>query len=53
MIVERDKASRLQPADYAIAGAVSGVVTRAVVSPLDLLKIRFQLQVVAVRNCVI
>ena len=28
-----------------IAGAVSGVVTRIIIEPLDVLKIRFQLQV--------
>uniref|UniRef100_UPI00358F5920 mitochondrial thiamine pyrophosphate carrier-like isoform X2 n=1 Tax=Myxine glutinosa TaxID=7769 RepID=UPI00358F5920 len=32
----------LSPAEVALAGSVSGFVTRAVVSPLDLLKIRFQ-----------
>ena len=35
--------------DHAIAGATSGVITRALLSPLDLLKIRFQLQTSGVR----
>ena len=30
--------------DPAIAGAVSGCLTRAILSPVDVLKIRFQLQ---------
>lgn len=30
--------------DVAIAGAVSGCLTRAILSPVDVLKIRFQLQ---------
>jgi hypothetical protein len=33
-----------------IAGGVSGVVTRLVVSPLDVVKIRFQLQLEDPRN---
>nr|XP_006815177.1 PREDICTED: mitochondrial thiamine pyrophosphate carrier-like [Saccoglossus kowalevskii] len=31
--------------EYATAGALSGVITRCLVQPLDVLKIRFQLQV--------
>ncbi|GBN10850.1 Mitochondrial thiamine pyrophosphate carrier [Araneus ventricosus] len=31
--------------DYAIAGAVSGFATRTVFQPLDVIKIRFQLQI--------
>ncbi len=31
--------------DSVVAGAVSGAVTRLLVSPLDLIKIRFQLQI--------
>ena len=30
--------------DAAIAGAVGGCLTRAILSPVDVLKIRFQLQ---------
>ncbi|KAK7080544.1 hypothetical protein SK128_005576 [Halocaridina rubra] len=36
---------QLTPIEHAIAGAASGVVTRTFVQPLDVLKIRFQLQV--------
>lgn len=35
----------LSTLDYSVAGVVSGVVTRCVCQPLDVLKIRFQLQV--------
>ena len=37
-----EKHHNLTPRDHGIAGAVSGAVTRAVVQPLDVLKIRFQ-----------
>lgn len=33
---------QLTPGDHAVAGAVSGMVTRALIQPLDVLKIRFQ-----------
>ena len=38
--------------DAAIAGAVSGCLTRAILSPVDVVKIRFQLQLepIKVRN---
>jgi solute carrier family 25 thiamine pyrophosphate transporter 19 len=35
----------LSSSESAVAGAVSGAVTRASASPLDILKIRFQLQI--------
>ncbi|KAG5449953.1 Mitochondrial thiamine pyrophosphate carrier [Clonorchis sinensis] len=37
--------------DYVIAGSVSGFVSRAIVQPLDVLKIRFQLQSEPIRVC--
>lgn len=39
----------LGPAQHALAGALSGAVTRAAIAPLDFLKIRYQLQIVEVR----
>ncbi|KAL8587471.1 hypothetical protein ACOMHN_062204 [Nucella lapillus] len=36
---------RLSRAEYAVAGAISGSFTRCVCQPLDVLKIRFQLQI--------
>lgn len=40
-----DKHEKLTPRDHAIAGGVSGLVTRCFLQPLDVVKIRFQLQV--------
>ncbi|KAI1884071.1 hypothetical protein AGOR_G00222610 [Albula goreensis] len=35
----------LSPEEAALAGSVAGMVTRALISPLDVIKIRFQLQI--------
>ncbi|KAF8563646.1 hypothetical protein P879_08973 [Paragonimus westermani] len=40
-----DGSLALSKNDYLIAGSLSGLVARAIVQPLDVLKIRFQLQV--------
>lgn len=37
-----EKQDQLSPTNHACAGAVSGAVARAVLQPLDVLKIRFQ-----------
>ena len=37
--------------DAVIAGAVSGGLTRAILSPVDVVKIRFQLQLEPIRVC--
>ncbi|CAH8453703.1 unnamed protein product [Dicrocoelium dendriticum] len=42
---DADRCPTLSKNDYLIAGSISGFVSRAIVQPLDVLKIRFQLQV--------
>lgn len=39
------KSESLAPEDAALAGSLSGFVTRAIISPFDIIKIRFQLQI--------
>ncbi|KAJ8254435.1 hypothetical protein COCON_G00210470 [Conger conger] len=38
-------AKALSPEEAALAGSASGLVTRAMISPMDVIKIRFQLQI--------
>jgi len=45
-----DLKQKLSQYHYATAGAVSGVLTRATCQPLDVIKIRFQLQVEPIRG---
>ena len=37
--------SQLTTGQYALAGAVSGIITRLTLQPLDVVKIRLQIQV--------
>lgn len=45
MVGYDNRSEKLSSKDFVIAGAVSGFLTRALCQPLDVLKIRFQLQV--------
>ncbi|KAK4473642.1 hypothetical protein MN116_002994 [Schistosoma mekongi] len=44
MVQGQDRKTGLSTNEYLLAGSVSGFVARAVVQPLDVIKIRFQLQ---------
>lgn len=46
-----DTGRKLRQSDYIIAGAGSGFITRMICQPLDVLKIRFQLQVEPITRC--
>lgn len=41
----RADGSNISKSEVAVAGSLSGLVTRALISPLDVIKIRFQLQI--------
>ncbi|KAJ8404240.1 hypothetical protein AAFF_G00340130 [Aldrovandia affinis] len=41
----RAQSKALSPEEAALAGSAAGMVTRALISPLDVIKIRFQLQI--------
>lgn len=45
MVGYDDQQKELSPTQYALAGAVSGITTRLLLQPLDVVKIRLQLQV--------
>ena len=45
MVGYDEQKKELTSTEYALAGAASGVVTRICLQPLDVLKIRFQIQV--------
>ncbi|XP_046844474.1 mitochondrial thiamine pyrophosphate carrier-like [Xenia sp. Carnegie-2017] len=45
MVGYDDQLKELSPTQYALAGAVSGITTRLLLQPLDVVKIRLQLQV--------
>lgn len=42
MVQVQDRETGLSKNEYLLAGSVSGFVARAVVQPLDVIKIRFQ-----------
>ncbi|KAK9502720.1 hypothetical protein O3M35_011434 [Rhynocoris fuscipes] len=50
MVGHDEKKTDLAAFEYGVAGAVAGIVTRFLTQPLDVLKIRFQLQVEPVRR---
>ena len=48
VVWERDLSWMVLFSDSVVAGAVSGGVTRLLIEPLDVLKVRFQLQLEAI-----
>ncbi|XP_061175812.1 mitochondrial thiamine pyrophosphate carrier-like [Saccostrea echinata] len=46
-----EKETQLSAPEQALAGAVTGAVSRALFQPLDVLKIRFQLQIEPLKKC--
>ena len=42
----------LSQSEYAAAGAFSGVFTRVVIQPLDVIKIRFQVRLFYIKNAI-
>ena len=50
---EKLPGDQLKPFHYSLCGAYSGVITRAVAQPLDVLKIRFQLQAEPIRRKIV